>query len=486
MGWSQRKRRQVAELHRRAKRNLIRFLVGMGVLVCCLLLTVMGHEGSTTGPTLDSRFTYTYDAVGNRITASSNRQQVTSQETYTYDNLYQLMGVTSPQPHTYQYDPMGNRLQADGTVYTPTPLNQYATVGGTNLTYDLNGNLSNDGVRSYDYDFDNRLTRVTGPGLDVRYAHDPFGRLLERNANGTRTSYRYDGDQIIEERNAANQIVATYTYGPGIDEPLTMTRGGQTYYYFQDGLGSVTELTNAAGEVVESYTYDPYGQPTPAVSAVGNPYRFTGRWYDEATGLYHARARTYSPTLGRFLQRDPRPVEPNPYSYALNNPTTLVDLQGNLTIVPGPLPTNLQDPRGIRGPHLPTGQLPSPPLPPTGWAPPLPPPPGPDLLPEPSAGTEAGQKERTGKRGQALSPGVGQGSGVDMAKGTSPEGKRRRGSKKQDIAEIDDAAQQAGIDDPETRREFGRFVEESKKQEGRGDYSFQELRQKASEFLGRK
>ncbi len=83
-----------------------------------------------------------------------------------------------------------------------------------------------------------------------------------------------------------------------------MTRGGQTYYYFYDGLGSVSDLTNAAGEVVESYQYDVYGIPSQP-SLVGNRYLFTGREYDQETGLYHYRARTYYSGIGRFGQRDP-------------------------------------------------------------------------------------------------------------------------------------------------------------------------------------
>ncbi len=83
-----------------------------------------------------------------------------------------------------------------------------------------------------------------------------------------------------------------------------MTRGGQTYYYFYDGLGSVTDLTLASGELVESYQYDVYGQPSP-LSSVGNRFYFTGREFDQETGLYHYRARAYHPGIGRFGQRDP-------------------------------------------------------------------------------------------------------------------------------------------------------------------------------------
>jgi len=40
-------------------------------------------------------------------------------------------------------------------------------------------------------------------------------------------------------------------------------------------------------------------------SVIGNEYGFTGRRYDEKTGLYYFRARYYSPELGRFISRDP-------------------------------------------------------------------------------------------------------------------------------------------------------------------------------------
>ena len=139
---------------------------------------------------------------------------------------------------------------------------------------------------------------------------------------------------MIEERGSGNVLQATYTHGPGIDENLTMTRGGQTYYYFHDGLGSVTDLAKNTGELVESYQYDVYGQPT-TPSTVGNPYLFTGREYDSETGLYYSRARYYSPSIGRFLQRDPvgYVVGMNLYSYGHNSPLIWIDPSGLLTFI---------------------------------------------------------------------------------------------------------------------------------------------------------
>jgi len=41
--------------------------------------------------------------------------------------------------------------------YTTNGLNQYSAAGGAGFTYDLNGNLTSDGSRTFTYDLENRL-----------------------------------------------------------------------------------------------------------------------------------------------------------------------------------------------------------------------------------------------------------------------------------------------------------------------------------------
>jgi hypothetical protein len=43
-------------------------------------------------------------------------------------------------------------------------LNRFLSGGGVSYDYDDRGNMTADGVRAYAYDFDNRLTSVTGGG----------------------------------------------------------------------------------------------------------------------------------------------------------------------------------------------------------------------------------------------------------------------------------------------------------------------------------
>jgi RHS repeat-associated protein len=89
---------------------------------------------------------------------------------------------------------------------------------------------------------------------------------------------------------------------------------------------------------VESYSYDVYGQVVIAdsdgnplaSSSVGNRFLYTGRELDSETGLYYYRARYYSPSLGRFLQRDPVGylIGSNLYTYTYNSPVNLTDPLG--------------------------------------------------------------------------------------------------------------------------------------------------------------
>ena len=284
---------------------------------------------------------YTYDNVGNRLTAVSSMQSAVSSLTYAYDPLSQLDTVTEPTQGNwnYDYDPVGNRTQviepSGTTPYTPNALNQYTSVGVTPYTYDPNGNLTNDGVGTYTYDAENRLISSQQSAISSQYKYDAFGRRIEKTVNGVTTKFTYDGDQSVEELDGSGTQLAEYINGPGIDEPIRMQRGSVKTYFLADGLGSITHLTSAQGAIVESYQYDAYGKPTIldgagnplTTSAYGNRYLFTGREYDQETGTYHYRARTYNALLGGFLQRDP-------YTWAPNDPRIFASSGVDNTLLP--------------------------------------------------------------------------------------------------------------------------------------------------------
>ena len=282
-------------------------------------------------------------------------------EAYAYDSVYRLIdykvgslvGSTVPLPTTqtqYNLDKVGNWDQFtqdnDGAgpgvpiVYqnTPNQMNEYddlstngpgeipddlgipynfkdltgtPTPDGENWAHDKNGNRREDGKRTYLYDDENRLVRVTRKADSVtsEYRYDALSRRVSKTVgvgmSPVTTRYAYDDARIVEEQNSAVVTLATYVYGNYIDEVLNMQRGGADYYYHQNALWSVIAVTDANATVVERYAYTDYGCPSVIHSAIGNPWMFTGRQWDEESGVYFYRARYYDCEGGRFLQRDP-------------------------------------------------------------------------------------------------------------------------------------------------------------------------------------
>src|SRR5690606_5840526 len=107
-------------------------------------------------------------------------------------------------------------------------LDQYLT-GPASYSYDARGSLTSDGTRSYAYDFDNRLTSVTGVGGAVALSYDPAGRLYETSQSGGATvRFQYDGANMVAEYDASNVLQKRYVQGLGLDTPLVVYTGSGT------------------------------------------------------------------------------------------------------------------------------------------------------------------------------------------------------------------------------------------------------------------
>ncbi|WP_159392844.1 RHS repeat-associated core domain-containing protein [Streptomyces cyaneogriseus] len=213
--------------------------------------------------------------------------------------------------------------------------NRITTYAGRTFTYDTDGQLKNDGIRTYTWNARGELTNLIKAGTASSFAYDPLGGRMSKTTGGTTNRYLTDGNNPLVEQDSAGATKATVATS-GLDEFLTRTEAGKTQIYLTDALGTVVGLANTDGTIATSYAYDPNGTPTASGATSSNPYTFTGR-EDDGTGLLYYRNRYYDPQTGRFISQDPigHAGGTNLYQYALSSPTTYTDPTGNNPMIAG-------------------------------------------------------------------------------------------------------------------------------------------------------
>jgi RHS repeat-associated protein len=204
------------------------------------------------------------------------------------------------------------------------------------FTYDANGNTLSDGLRSYEWDAENRLARVRhGDGSVTAFGYDGRGRRVwieEKDAQGTVTSVRRyvwaGGTQPAEERDGSNTVLRRFyaegEHAPGAAAPLARL------FYAKDHLGSVREVTDAAGVLRARYDYGFWGNRTRVSGDAETAVGYTGHHHHGKSGLVLTWYRAYDPDTGRWLSRDPIAESGgiNLYGYVGNDPVNGVDPWG--------------------------------------------------------------------------------------------------------------------------------------------------------------
>ncbi|HXU86966.1 MAG TPA: RHS repeat-associated core domain-containing protein [Verrucomicrobiae bacterium] len=287
---------------------------------------------SSSGVVASSQYTYT--ASGQRATLTDPA----GQHDYGYDPQGRLIAAAHPgatPDEAFTYNDAGDRTSWNGspaaTVHDDAA-DRLLSDGRYDYAYDGEGHRisrierSTGAATTYDWTTDGLLTAVHHPGgTSTTFRYDPLGRRTEVNDAGVIRRFVWDHDNVALEYDGSNALVASYAVSPLIGNPFAVRRGGQVFDYLLDGLGSTVGLADASGHLVDSISYGAYGTPTAGTG--DEAYAYTGHQFDEATGLYYARARYYDPETGSFLSEDPLPAI-NRYAYSADDPINLGDPSG--------------------------------------------------------------------------------------------------------------------------------------------------------------
>lgn len=252
--------------------------------------------------------------------------------------------------------------------------------------YDLDGNLTEDGQWLYTYDAENRLIAMeTRPAVlalagmpaaqktKLLFAYDYLGRRVSKTTYTWDAGmgawipqsirrFVYQGWNLIAEyqyQGASLTLQTTHHWGMDLAGSLTASGGvgalvrtsvhagtdaGKTYHYGHDANGNVAVVLDSGGALAAAYEYSPFGEllRKDGGRAASNPWRFSGKYADEETGLVYYGYRYYNPRLGRFINRDP--IEEtggiNLHAFLSNDPVNRIDVLGLAGEVNGELYRN--------------------------------------------------------------------------------------------------------------------------------------------------
>ncbi|MDR6536758.1 RHS repeat-associated protein [Variovorax soli] len=343
---------------------------------------------------------YVYDAAGRITSLTQNLFQpgdsdpthssiasADSTWSVSYDAVGRITGFNAAGSQTsFGYDANGNRTASTKTTNGQTTSRSYTVNGGSNrldgfsqtaggtstnvaYAYNANGDLTSDGLRTYSYDAEGRLSAVTTGATDAspttRYAHNALGHRVfkteplyppaegdesdpgffqslitfftklwgpatsEAEKQGYAFMYDEDGTLISETgTGGANSAGSTqYIYLPTANGPMPIAVliNGQLYAVHSDHLNTPRRLTDSQGQAVWQWAYSAFGDEKPTLAKYRfanldiNPNpgmtgilevvynrRFDGQYHDKESGLHYNNFRTYCPTCGRYTQPDPK------------------------------------------------------------------------------------------------------------------------------------------------------------------------------------
>jgi len=302
-------------------------------------ITAFNHadaSGSTTSSVaLAANQSFSFDGQG-RVTSFSPAATATlSAENYGYDlsGNRSIFGLGT-QIYPFSVSPASNRLT---NVASPG--------GPQSFSYDADGNLLSDGVRSWTYSDRGRMatfTNSTSENWGYFYSAQGFRTLKEGPSGQAIRFVRDKNGHLLGEYDASGNVLEEVVWLGDwpvavLTPPSSGQAGLQIGYVFPDQIGAPRAVVRANDNALlwRWTKTDPFGRVEPEVNpqGAGNynfDLRLPGQTHDTESGLDHNNFRDYDPALGRYIQPDPAGISTgfNGYSYTYSHPLSNSDQLG--------------------------------------------------------------------------------------------------------------------------------------------------------------
>ncbi|MGB0176010.1 MAG: RHS repeat-associated core domain-containing protein, partial [Owenweeksia sp.] len=338
------------------------------------------HQLERTDPSGGlSHIEYLYNNEGS-ITHQTNYvgSQVFSEQEFLWDEEQRLNAVKNGNGvHHYLYDQNGERILKSTLRESGTAQNGQGTSSGTGLDpyivyaspyfvathyqevveaskhYYMNNQRVASALITYDYEtqYDNSWPEPIGGGdppeailLNLQTALNEFGLVegedysLEEMDNAISIEDYHSEDAYnlaAEDCNGDEQCLCEISMYWAAQNGVECPEYRIMYWYHPDYMGNNEAITNQAGQPYQYFLYSPFGENIVEdhsyLGSYSVPWQFSGKEYDQETGLHYFGARYYWGDGGFWWSVDPLShyyPSQSPYNFVLGNPINLRDPDG--------------------------------------------------------------------------------------------------------------------------------------------------------------
>ena len=285
--------------------------------------------------TIISGFSYVYDTLG-RISEETHLDK-NEKMCYTYDELNRVTVRTiknattdeTVSTETFTYDAAGNITGGSvDTTFVYDTNNRLVTYNGNAVSYDLDGNMLDNGSLTCTFDSSNKILSAGGN----TYTYNAEDVRIKNVHDSVEEQYTYNTNCKLSKllMRTVGTTVTKYVYGHGLISEET-SNAIKVYHF--DYRGSTVAVTDSTGAITDTFEYYTSGKIITRTGTSDIIFCYNGRdgVVTDSNNLIYMRARYYSPELRRFVNADiisgtiSEAITLNRYAYANGNPVSNID-----------------------------------------------------------------------------------------------------------------------------------------------------------------